>query len=517
MPDTPANPNINPRRYSRFWFRFVEMFPGILVWTCLIAPFILSFYYPLHITIFIVLFDVYWLMRSLSYGKILFKGYKKLKQNLDTPWLRKLEKLDTLAPEETKTLDLFPWRDLYHAIIITVYKEEEAILRASLDSLVAAEYPQDKIIVILATEERAGKAAQETAQSLKKDYGSKFHRFLITIHPDNILGEVKAKGANASWAARQLTVLMNKEGIPLYKVMVSTADADSRFHTQYFACLAYLYLTTPQRVRACYQPVAMYFNNIWEAPMLSRVMAFGTTFWQLIESVREYRLISFATQASSLQTLYETDYWCTSIVNEDSRQFFRAYFHYRGKFRVIPLFMPVYMDAVHVRNFWGTLRNLYFQQQRWAYGAEHFPYIVMESIRRRDIPWGSRALQVFRAFSGAFSWATSAFFITVVGWLPLILNPGFQEHVAASNFPLVTQALLSLTWVGLFVSSVITWRLLNTVVHGKRPIHFMTMFIQWLLVPVASILFGALPGIDALTRLMLGKYLGFRVTEKASV
>jgi len=517
MPVIPANPNITPKRYSRFWFRFFELLPGLVVWICLIAPFILSIYYPLSVTIFIVFFDVYWLIRSLSYGFILFRGYKRFQKTINTNWMDQLHTLESLTPTEEKKFDLFPWRDIYHAVIITIYQEEASIVVGGLQSMVDADYPKDRLIVILATEERAGAPAAAVAQELKEKFADKFKYFLVTVHPDNIAGEVKAKGANASWAARQLTLFLEKKNIPRDHVMVSTADADSRFHEQFFSCLSYMYLTTPERTQASYQPVAVYFNNIWEAGMLSRVMAFSTTFWQLIESVRDYRLITFATHATSLQTLYETDYWCTSIVNEDSRQFFRGYFHFKGRFRAIPIFLPIYMDAVMVRSKYGTLKNLYLQQQRWAYGAEHFPYIVMECFRQKEIPLGSRALIIFRAFSGAYSWATSAFFITVVGWLPLWLNPTFQHDVAASSFPFVTKTLLSLTWVGLLISGFITWRLLNTVVHGKKPIAFTTMFLQWLLVPIATLVFGALPGIDAQTRLMLGKYIGFRVTEKTSV
>jgi hypothetical protein len=453
----------------------------------------------------------------LSYGFILLKGYRKLTRNLKIDWPKRLESFDTLTEKQHAELGTFPSRELYHAVIITVYKEDASIMKAGLNSIKEANYPKDRIIIVLATEERAGNHAEEVAAELKKEYGDTFKHFLITKHPDNILGEVKAKGANASWAGRQLAKFMEKQGIPLEHVIVSTADADSRFHNQYFACLSYTYITTPDRNQAAFQPVSMYFNNIWTAPLISRLMAFSTTCWQLIESIREYRLVSFATHATSLQTLQETNFWCTSIVNEDSRQFFRGYFHYAGKFRIVPLFIPIYMDAVHVRTRWNTLKSLYLQQQRWAYGVEHFPYIVLECLRRKDIPWGSRAIVVFRAFSGAYTWATSAFFITVVGWLPLLLNPSFQNHVASSNFPLVTKTLLSLTWVGLLISGIITWRLLNTINPKARPVDISIMFIQWLLVPIATTVFGAIPGIDAQTRLMLGRYIGFRVTEKAAV
>ena len=37
---------------------------------------------------------------------------------------------------------------------------------------------------------------------------------------------------------------------------------------------------------------------------------------------------------------------------------------------------------------------------------------------------------------------------------------------------------------------------------------------EYVLLPVVTFIFTALPGIDAHTRLMLGKYLEYRVTEK---
>ena len=39
--------------------------------------------------------------------------------------------------------------------------------------------------------------------------------------------------------------------------------------------------------------------------------------------------------------------------------------------------------------------------------------------------------------------------------------------------------------------------------------------VQWMLLPVVGLLFSNLPALDAQTRLMAGRYLEYRVTEKA--
>ncbi len=519
--ETPANPNIAPRRYSPFWFRLLEIIPGAIVWFALLLPFLLSMSYPLAVTLFIIIFDVYWLITAFNYAFILISGYWRLRHNLNFNWQAELAKSQRLYLEEEAaeagSSQFLDWQELYHAVILTTYQESEKTLDASIRSVITSRYPEEKLIMVLACEERDRESAHPIAKRLQERFGDRFFKFLITTHPDGIAGEVKAKGANVTWAAQQLTEWVEKEGIRPDRVIVSTADGDTRFHPSYFLCLSYHYTVLPNRIRCAYQPIAMYFNNIWQAPMFSRVIALGSTFWQMIESVRDYRMITFATHAMSLQTLIDIDYWCTSIVNEDSRQFFRAYFHYEGDFQNVPLFMPIYLDAVHAESIVTTARNLYFQQQRWAYGVEHFPYIVLEGLRHPKIPFWSRYSLIYRAFVGSFSWATASFFITLVGWIPILLNSGFRDQVAVSNFLVATRAILSFTWIGLVISGTITLLLLPPMPRQARHKTFLlasTMILQWAFMPITAIFFGSFPGLHAQTRLMLGRYLGFRVTPK---
>ncbi len=527
--------------------RFLEIIPGFLSWSILLTPFILSFKAPKAVALFIICFDFYWLCKAIVMGAYLISGYIHIRRETNLDWVDKLEKLKNIKEykeelkkeirkkkgfgyilerkklkEELKQLEKIAekklnWEEIYHVILLPTYKESLDILEASVQACLDSEYPislDKRFIFVLAIEEREGNSALEKAKYLRNKYGKRFFKFLITIHPDGIEGELKAKGANVNWAGRKLKLLIDFLKIPYEKVLVSCFDADTRPHRKYFTCLTYKYLINPSRIKRSYQPIPLYANNIWEVPPLNRVVAFGSTFWQMIESVRPKRLINFSSQAMSLKTLVDIDFWDKSIVSEDSRQYYRAFFRYKGDHKVIPIFCPVYMDAVLGRNLWETLKNQYKQKRRWAWGVEHFPYLIKESISHKEIPILPKLILIFRLLNGHLSWATASLLIAFVGWMPFIFSPSFRSTVLAYNMPLMARDLLTLTWIGIFISSTISILLLPPKPLKYSKIKYAEMILQWVLVPLTAIFFGSIPAIDAQTRFALGKELGFWVTPK---
>lgn len=513
--------------------RFLEIIPGATVWMALLLPFVLSIFSPAAVATFILLFDFYWLSKTIIMTYHLIAAYLRMKKDLKVNWLVKSEglKLDgtplrAYSAEATSAAKagqgfagqaIKNFRDLYQAVILATYKEDLDILMPSIQSIVDSQYPKDRIIFVLATEERDRENARHNAKILQEKFGQKFLAFLVTEHPANLPGEVKAKGGNVKWAAKKLQKFLDEQKISYDNVIVSTADADTRFHPQYFACLAYKYAQNPNRTHRSFQPIPIYANNIWKAPALSRISALGASFWQMIEATRPWRLINFSTHSMSMQTLVEIDFWDTTVVNEDSRQFWRAYFAYQGDHEVVPIFVPVYMDAVLAESYFKTLRNQYLQKRRWAYGVEHFPYVVTESLKHKEIPWISKGVRLYRLFEGNFSWATTSLFIALVAWLPLILNPEFRGSVLGYNLPVLARNLLTITWIGLVISATLSTLLLPPRPRGVAKRKTLEMILQWVLVPITAIFFSSFPAIDAQTRLMLGKYLAFRVTEKKTV
>jgi hypothetical protein len=496
---------MTPHQKIRLW----EILPGALTWSAILLPFILSFIAPATVVIFILLFDLYWVYKSLIMGWHLLTGYNVMQRHLKFDWTNKLKSLkpDKLTPD---------WNKIFNVIILATYQEELATLEPSIQSVINSGFPSERMVFVLATEARDRARARRIAKILKKKYGHKIKEFLVTEHPI-IPGEVKGKGANVTWAARQVSRWVRSQKIDPEDVIVTTADADTRFHKKFFDCLTYKFVSSPSRHRRSFQPIPIYSNNIWQATVFARILAFGSSFWQLIESTRPWRLINFSTHSMSLKTLEQIDYWDVKVVNEDSRQFWRAYFKFEGDHQVIPLFFPVHMDAVVGRNFWGTLKNQYQQRLRWAYGVEHSPYILSHVFRKDKISFWDKFVKAVKYLEGNFSWATASIFLAIIGWIPLVLNPEFSSTVLAFNIRTYSSYLLSLAWIGLIISAIISIRLLPPRPPGFHKIKFVTMFAQWIFIPIVAIFLSSIPAIDAQTRLMLGKYLSFVVTRKEAM
>src|SRR3989344_448133 len=264
-------------RKERFLYRFFEILPGVLAWGTLVLIISLSFWAPVFVAIFIIIFDVYWFIKTVYLSLHLRQAFKKLKHNLSVNWLEKLERTSS---EEFTLAGIKSWQDLYHLIVLPRYKEDREVVAATLEGLLRSAYPKNKMIVVLGQEERAGREANQIKEWLGKENGHQFFKFLITEHPANLPGELAGKGANAAFAARLAKEkIIDPLGLKYEQIIVSNFDIDTVVPEHYFSRLSYLYLTSEDPLHSSYQPVPLYTNNIWEAPSLARVVAFSATFW----------------------------------------------------------------------------------------------------------------------------------------------------------------------------------------------------------------------------------------------
>ncbi len=484
-------------------YRTLEILPGVAVWLSFILAIGLSFFAPLTAIYFIILFDLYWLFRVIYFIIFLSFAWGKYRNAITTDWISKLK------------ADVPHWREYYHLVIFPTYKEGLDVIRPTLDALLDSTYPADRLIVVLAGEERASEHFAKISSQIKTEYADKFGHFLITVHPDGLHGEIIGKGANSAYAAAQAKKIVDKEKLDVSRVIVSCFDSDTIVHPEYLAATAFAYATHPDPTHSSFQPVVLFNNNIWESPAIMRLAAFGTTFWIMSELARPDRLFTFSSHSMSLKALVDVGYWEKDVVSEDSRIFLQCFFHYKGNYSVTPIYIPVSMDTVMSSNIWKSLKSLYVQQRRWAWGVEHFPYMFVRFAQTPEIGWYIRLKYLFMQCEGMYSWATAPILIFLLGHLPLwVADRSVQTTFLAQSAPYILEQLLTMAMAGIFVSAALSLFLLPPPPKAHRPIRFFVMLAQWALLPVSSIIFSALPAIDAQTRLMLGRYLGFAVTEK---
>jgi hypothetical protein len=322
------------------------------------------------------------------------------------------------------------------------------------------------------------------------------------------------KGSNIAWAGHKVKALIDEKGIPYEDVIVSSFDVDTCVHPQYFAHLAWKYRTHPNPLRTSYQPIALYNNNMWDAPAIVRVAAFGTTFWLMTELTRPERLQTFSSHSMPFTALVDVGFWQKDIVTEDSRIFLQCLLRYDGDYAVTPMYIPVSMDTVMADGYWKSLKNLYLQQRRWAWGVEHFPYLVSRFHKNPTFPTKKKLFFLWNMIEGMYTWATAPIVIFILGYLPFWVAPErLHTAVLFQTTPHVLERLMQLAMLGILVSALVSFTLLP-----PRPAHrtygWVVMALQWLLVPITFGVFGSFPAIDAQTKLMRGRYLGFNVTEK---
>lgn len=521
---------------SKKFYRFLEIVPGAIAWATLLMPIALAPFLPIPVAYFILMFNLYWFGKAMNLSRHLVVGYLYLKRNMRVDWLERIKKLSDLDGaiswyeknsrnkydrEELNELKhlkyhnvkMGDWDDIHHLAVIAIYKEDISIVKSTIEALDKSNYPNDKFLIVLACEERAPEA-KEYAAKLKEEFKNTFRYFDYFVHPKDLPDEVKGKGPNITYAAREFKKYFDQnEDISYDDLIVTNLDADHIVHKEYFGRVTFAYLICQKKSNITYQPVPLLFNNIWDTPAPNRIAAVGSSFWQIVEAMRPYRLRTFASHTQGFHTLIDTDFWSTDTIVEDGHQFWRTYFRYKGDHEMVALLVPIYQDAVLDRTYWLTYKGQYLQRRRWAWGTSDFPFIVVNFMKLKTVPFLEKFIQTFRHFGGLYSWATASFLIAGA-WVPLLFNDAFQDTVLAHNVTTYAIFILRIAWVGIFINVWIYLLLLPPRPKRYGVSRHVGMVLQWALAPIVAIFLSSLPALDSQTRLMLGRYLEFWTTPK---
>lgn len=489
-------------KYDRQIHRLLEIMPGAFSWGTIFIFFIGSFLFPLKLAYFIILFDIFWLYKSISFAITAVISYFRMKASQAMDWMGEVK--------------LFPdWQKVHHVIIIPTYKEPYYMLSRTISSLAKQDFPLKNLTVVLAQEAREDeKERKKKVKKLKARYGQKFASFFVTVHK-LVPGEVIGKSSNENYAARWVKKkLVDKRKMNLDYLTLTSADADHRFHPKHFSYLTYSFLDKPNRYQLFWQPAVFFYNNFWRLPALTRVSNTFNSVWNGAILSRKDRLISCQNYSASFKMVDKVGYWNPSIIPEDYHIFFKAFYKLRGKVEVEPIFLPVYADAAESTSSFKTLVNTYQQFKRWAWGVSDDPYVIKNYFLTPGVSFWNKTIRLIKLMEDHLLMPVNWFFITLGIAIPAIFIPDFSRTVIGYNVPRLSALILNFCLLGLMVVLVV-----NAKQRPPRPktVSRLRAFLvpfEFILMPISGFFFGTLPGLDAHTRLMLGKYIEYRVTEK---
>lgn len=512
-------------------YRFFEILPGTLSWTILALPFILSLINTTIAAFFVIIYLLIYFSRAVGVSIRALQGHKIVEQHKKLDWQKLLDEVEkeeipanakrpkwhfANVARRKEVKHLLKPSDLIHVAMIATYNETREVLEPTIQSVLASEYDMKKVILMVAYEERGGPETEKIVNDLVKEYGDKFYYATAVCHPADIPGELVGKGGNITYAGRELQKYIAKKKIDPLRVIVTTLDADNRPDKKYFAALSYTYAMTPDPTHKSYQPVSMYTNNIWDAPAPMRVIATGNTYWNTVLASRPHILRNFSAHAQSLKSLIDTDFWSVRTIVEDGHQFWRTYFRYDGRHTVYPIYVPIYQDAVLAETYVKTLKAQFIQLRRWTWGASDVAYFAQKGFfTKNKIPKLDKWFKFGRLLEGHVTWATGPVLLAFAAFVPVLFNP---ENYAANELPIVVSQIQRIALAGALVSIYICFKTLPPKPARYKRHRTLFMILQWVYMPVTSLVYSSTAALYSQTRLIFGKYLDkFDVTVKAVV
>ncbi len=512
-------------------YRFFEMLPGLLSWSILVLPFVLSFVNPRLTVFFILSYMLMWFTKAIALNIRVLQGWRTLQQHMRLDWqelVKELEEGEVSSPQavrpkwhysnllrlQVQSAKVKP-SEVIHAIIVATWNESREVLEPTIQAILDSNYDMQNVIFVLAYEERGGKAVEEQALALVEECRGKFRYSIAAKHQDKP-GEVIGKGGNITNAGRVLQKHLEVEGIDPVNVVVTTLDSDNRPHHKYLAALTYMYCVCPDPVRISYQPIPMFTNNIWDAPAPMRVIATGNSFWMIVLALRPHILRNFSAHAQSMQAVIDTDFWSVRTIVEDGHQFWRTYFRYEGMHEVYPIMVPIYQDAVFAGTMRKTLKAQFIQLRRWAYGASDVAYVAEKGFfTKNKIPTLDLTFKFLRLLEGHVSWATAPLIMAFAAFIPLLIN---SDEIAANQLPLIASRIQQIAMIGIVITLYLSVKVLPPKPKRYKAHRSIFMILQWVYLPITGICYASSASLTSQTRLLFARYLeSFDLTTKAVV
>lgn len=549
-----------------FLTRIFEMIPGLFAWFAITLPVWGAFLFPSILINFIILVNVFALYKSISAVAYFIIGYIKIRNDENENWMANLEQLnnisssiDTIKEEITilktnelkiNTLpsfynkipkflrsiliklqkkklinflkkrkkelikidtDILNWQELKHIIIIPFWQEPESVLIRSIECLANQTLPSKQIVVVLGAEERH-KPALEMANKLREKYKDKFFDIWVNNHV-LVEDEVVGKAANMASAGKYALSKIKELGWNKDYVTITSCDSDTQFDPQYFAYFSHLFCTNEKRYTRFFAAPMAYYANIWKVPFYIRIANTVFTINNIGTTIRTDKFIQVSSYSFSWRLLEDIDFWSVEIIPEDFHMFFKALFLHGNNVMTVPIYLKNLSDAAESVGHPSSIKNQYEQVKRWAWGNSDHGWMIKSWLRSST----KSLYTLYRVAHTIFdhlTWSVTSFLLVFGTNIPLIINRDLAGTVFGSNSPRITSTLMTIATILFFSVLILDSKLKpERKIKPTLPKRFLEL-LQWITLPLITFIFGAIPGLDAQTRLLFGKYLEYRLTEK---
>lgn len=516
------------------FYRFFEVLPGLLSWVIMLSMIPFAYFMPELYSYFIVFYILSWVIRAFIMTIKTYISYKIIKAvdgvgggssyirskidiKINNTYLSILEKNRSTIHDD----DLIDESKIKHIVVVPVYNESYSVVKNTIKYITKSNYNNKaKTVVIITYEARTGAAVENAMKKIENEFADHFLAFMLNKH-ELVSGEVPGKGANIS-SCRDLIIHFCKTNNINYKcVLVTTLDADNRVSINYFMAMERVYCSTRFPERTSLQPIAMYTNNIWRVPAVSRMQAVNNTIWSLAQSVKPRVMRNFSSHAQSLESLVHTNFWSKRTIVEDGHQYWRSLAAFKGAYRVVPVYTTIGQDAVETDRYIDIFKAQFAQLRRWSYGASDIPYVltrVIPTVARNNPGKLPRTIALsLRLLDTHINWATNSFMILLAPMLPTLMNISGRYDALSNRLPFIISNIQSFALISLASIIIFNFMILprNTDnVQGGIGRKLMIL-LQWAASPLVGIVYGSGASLYSQTRLMFGMYdEKFEVTNK---
>jgi hypothetical protein len=503
------SPEAGPTAFQQLGDRLLEAAPGLITWTLLLAPAWIPIAFgsdgAMFVAVVVLIFDLYWFFRSAIVITGIWRTYFRMRRDMRKDWLALCR---AQAPEPGRAQPLH----FVHLSVIPTYTEPYRVLEATVQAIVDANYPKElKLIGIITRVD--DKPGWENVARLKEKFGGQvagFYHIKDPMEPPLVPG----KSAAMNWGGRDMFKRLTAEGYDPARVLLTDLDSDYRVHPEYFAWISYHHAQRELRDYTIWQPIPLFHNNIWRVPLAVRVMSASTSMWQMFLHSQPHRLVAFSSYTCTLKFCDDVGYWDKDVIPEDSRFYWKAFFTFGERFSVQSIWLPMYGDSPESRDYASTHLNQYNQIKRWAWGITDVPWVLHRFFKHPEIPLWLRFRKFMNLFLNHLNWIFLPVLMIFGGSVPLWISVDFSIMDLGENlWKYSIEVLVSA------VATVVALIVLEHLLLPPKPAHWGRLrcglvYVQYMSYPIVGLMLSVLPALEAHTRLLLGKYLEYRVTEK---